>query len=243
MKIGICVVTCDRPNFLKSTLSGLEGPQANERVIVDNGSKTRDEVQQLANVHHYHLIDGKKGSSPQGQNLGLEFLANNGCEAILKSDDDLRYQVGYLTKLVRVFNLHRGEIGAAGGVCWSKETGEILHRRGNIWRTLQGREIRGEEFFRYRLQRSAVIKVRHLHGAYLYDVDTALQLASRAQEVRGYGAFPEYLSRISHREETEFTYLLRAFMNKNLYLVTDDYILDIWPQIFPILAFSFLFAS
>ena len=221
MKVGICIVTCDRPNYLRSTLASLEGERVDWKVIIDNGESTHPEVQEIANRHKCAVIDGNCGNSPQGQNLGLIYFASKGCDVVLKSDDDIRYGRGYVSKLIRVFMLHQTDAGAVGGVCWSKDTADMIHQVGAVWRGSKGAEISGESIGRYRFFKSKVIKMKHLHGSYLYDVKFAMDLAKRTKEIRGGGAFPGYLSKVAFREETEFTYLLWKLMRRNLYLVTD----------------------
>ena len=221
MKTGICIVTCDRIQHLRVAIESLEWRGVYAKVIVDNGGHTGVKVQKLAARYKYGYINGNQSNCPHGQNLGLDYLAEKGCDVVLKSDDDVKYEVNCLPRLVDVFGDRRNRVrmGAVGAAVWSDETEDVLTHRGHNWVDSQGK-VAGENLVRHRFDRKKILKVRHLHCSFLYDVQAALELKAKTLKLRG-GAFPEYLSHVAFREETEFTYLLWAYMKSQVLLATD----------------------
>jgi len=215
MKIGIAITTCDRPNYLLSTINSLKAKSNTERVIINNGSSFSKNVNIVAESNGYAVINGYESNSPHGHNLAFEYLLEKGCEAILKSDDDLTYEPGYLDKLCLVLSKYN-DVAAVSGVCWSDATSEYISYVDGTWRTACGVTINAEQFSMYRFtDTSTMWKARHLTGAFLYRVKDALELRKCTEGLRG-GVFGEYFSRVAGREETEFTLLLRQVLHKDL---------------------------
>ncbi len=216
MKIGVCIVTCgDRPDCLKECVKTVQyNYPLHEMVIVNNGPLLNEKIKGVSCV----ILSGNGGNSPHGQNVGLHYLARQGCEMILKSDDDLIYEVGYLRKLQEVMVREGKEVTAVGGVCWSKNYCDIVkyHKELNSWKTLSGSFIKMDQLGLYRVRNSPRLwTMEHLHGAFLYRVKDALELEKKTILIRG-GAFGEYFSKIACREETEFTLLMKRILGKEL---------------------------
>lgn len=219
MKLGICIVTCDRPQYLSNTLSSLEWKLAAERVIVDNGGHSYGKVKKIAHRYGCEVIDGHCSNCPHGQNMGLKHLASRGCTVVLKSDDDIRYEGKHLSRLLGVYKANRAVVGVVGGVFWSEDTKDVLKFKHGYWVDGEGKKA-GEAVPRYRLDTTRVFQVKHLHCSFLYDVESAMNLKRKTQKLRG-GAFADYLSLVAFREETEFTYLMWSYLNRRNFLVTD----------------------
>jgi len=213
MKIGVSIVTCDRPKYLELCINSLEG-MYDELVIVNNGNQSFQEY--FTRSYGCKWIEGNKSNSPHGQNLGFEYLVNKNCDFILKSDDDLKYLPGYISKLVDVILTYKDEVVAVGGVCWSAPRSEIIHRIGNDWFTPEKKKVT-PQFMMYRIQSPNLISVNYLHGGFLYKVQDALVLREKTKHLRG-GVFGEYFSPIAYREETEFSFLLKVISGKKLIL-------------------------
>jgi len=220
MKIGISVVTCDRPNYLLSTITSLNVDENAERVIVDNGINTRKKVEKIAKKMGYQVLDGKQSNSPHGQNLAFNYLLGKGCDIVLKSDDDLLYEPNYLDNLLSVLLKYGNKATAASGVCWSTSNLEyISYMDKKGFTTTGGIKINTEQFSMYRFTDTSIVwKARHLTGAFLYRTKDALELQKLTKDLRG-GAFGEYFSPVAGREETEFTLLLRQILHKDLLVV------------------------
>jgi len=213
IKVGVCIVTCgDRPEHLKKCIETVGNSLTPyELVVVNNGTLTCDGL-------NCEVLSGGRGNSPHGQNIGLRYLAKKGCTVILKSDDDLVYEEGYLDRLVETLRYNWKGVAAVGGICWSDTHSETVsyNKKDNNWYTQQGVSISGEGLGLYRVVNSPKLwEMRHLHGAFLYKVEQALELEERTKEIRG-GAFGEYFSQIACREETEFTLLLSQLLNQKL---------------------------
>ena len=213
LKVGVCIVTCgDRPDYLKECIETVYDKDLLLKfVIINNGY-------QLLNINDIPILSGDGGNSPHGQNIGLHYLAEQGCDVILKSDDDLKYEPNYLRRLVEVMKDNWEDTAAVGAVCWSHSHSAIVKYSEvyNDWYDQQGKVISGEQLGLYRVVDSPRLwYVRHLHGAFLYKVKDALKLERRTKDIRG-GAFGEYFSQIACREETEFTLFLRQFLHKRL---------------------------
>jgi len=187
-----------------------------EIVVVDNGElMLQSSSLEVAKKYGADYIDGHQGSSPMGQNLGLTHLANKSCEVILKSDDDVRYEKNYVTKLVGTFLKYHP--CAVAGTCWNNDYPRIVtvHGGDGGWYDSQGVPTPRETLIMTRFEDHYVLKMHHLHGAFLYNVEDALKLAQWKRDLRK-GAFPEYFSIIAHREETEFTMCLKHVTGKDL---------------------------
>jgi len=218
MKIGISVTTCDRLKVLRLALDSLGKKQDAVKVIVDNGTNTRKQVEDIAGQLGYHVIDGNKSNSPHGQNLAFEYLLKKGCDAILKSDDDYICEPNYLDYLSFVLAKY-DNVGAVTGICWATPRKEFISFINGDWYTESGARVHGEQFAMWRFKNPTVAwKARHLTGAYLYRVEDALKLREKTKDLRG-GPFGEYFSRVAGREETEFTLLLRQILHKDLLVV------------------------
>ena len=220
-QVGISVVTCDRPVLLKSLLRSFSKERHNcIGVVVDNGSPENvDEVLKIATLYGFHYIHGNRTNSPHGQNLGFYYLAQEGCYAVVKCDDDIRLNHNCLLNLSKKFN-ELSNVGAVGAATWTNTTNTKIRKVADGYKTVNGADVSGECIMMYRHCRSSVIPMRHLHGVFIYSVPAALELAQKTLGLRG-GAFGEYFSHVAHREETEFTYLLREVVGKQLYFVTD----------------------
>ena len=213
MKIGVSIVTCDRLFFLIKCILSL-GDTFDELVVVDNGSERG--VSAITSKYGYDLIYGGKSNSPHGQNLGLHHLAAKGCDVILKSDDDVRYEEGYIKTLLKTWGGHFNEVAAICGTCWSEQHPEIIHRGPDGWYSESGGKVSGECIILDRMKIPVQLEMRHLHGSFLYRVSDALELEKRTLLFGRRGAFPEYLGPVAFREETEFTMCLRQILKKKL---------------------------
>jgi len=187
-------------------------------VVVDNGQDKRRKTKTVVDKYKAGYINGRQTNSPHGQNLGFDYLSKRGCDVILKSDDDLLFEPDYLPKLLEVYEKY-GNVGAVCGTCWDKTTQEFISRTHDLFFSDIGKQVprnKNECIVMFRTEADEVIGMRHLYGAFLYDVKAAIELGRRTKAKRG-GVFGEYYSKVAYREETEFTFLLRAYMGKKLF--------------------------
>lgn len=216
MKIGVCITTIERPVFLEKCVKSLTDSKFDEMVIVNNGA--RDKIKEIRVRHRCDVIDGKGGSGPQGQNLGFEHLMSKGCELILKADDDLEFDPKYIDILTHTFNKYWDTTAIVGGSCWSHHHPEVISRRGDgKWYADRNVPVNGDAIGMCRIRSDKILLMNHLHGSFLYSVDCAFRLRERTKFIRK-GVFAEYLSKVAHREETEFSLCMKQLMEKNLLL-------------------------
>jgi GT2 family glycosyltransferase len=92
-KIGVGIITCDRPHYLKQLLESLEGCKVDEVVVVNDGK----------HIEHFNDCGGKylPGNSalyeqiPQRQGVGkgknriMSLLLEKGCDYIFVIEDDM----------------------------------------------------------------------------------------------------------------------------------------------------------
>jgi len=222
MKLGVSIVTCDRPVYLSKCIESLNLSEMNcPIVIVDNGASnySLDVTKKLAAQMscECYVIDGKKSNSPHGQNLAFDFLVGKGVDFVLKSDDDIEYDKKYLSILLNL--IEKYDIGAVGGTCWSRPRSDILSYSKGRWYNKQGKDYT-KQMFMYRAKPNLVLEMNFLHGGFIYNVKDALKLREITQNIRG-GVFGEYFSPVAYREETEFTYLLKRLLNRKLLFSTE----------------------
>jgi glycosyltransferase involved in cell wall biosynthesis len=215
MKVGACIVTIDRPTYLKKCIESLNRDVISRIVVVDNGFNNCFDICRKLSVDY---INGHNSNSPHGQNLGLEHLRRKGCDAILKSDDDLVYEELYVERLIEAFHQEQNVV-ATGGVCWSNYRPLYAHHEFGKWYDEKGENV-SSQFMMHRLECDSLIVTNYLHGGFLYFVDAAMRVKEMTEELRG-GAFGEYFSRIAYREETEFSFLLKELNNGILLLEPD----------------------
>lgn len=101
-KIGIGLITCDRPEFFKKSYKSLEYNYDVSFVVVDDGSEStvRDLIDFTEDGNtHYIKTKGKEGVAV-AKNKALKYLVECGCEHIFLVEDDIEI----LDK--NVFNLY-----------------------------------------------------------------------------------------------------------------------------------------
>jgi glycosyltransferase involved in cell wall biosynthesis len=212
MKVGVCIVTYNRPDYLEKCIASLSDYY---KLVVINNGVASEKVHSIVKRHSCYLIDGKGSNSPHGQNLGLSFLAAMGCEAVLKSDDDIQYSKNYIQKLLVILKKHPNKVAAVCGTCWSDLHPGFILKCASGWRTEKGEGVAGESIVMFRMRNPVTLSMNHLHGSFLYNVKDAQELAKKTRHVRG-GAFGEYFSQIAFREESEFSFCLKAIQKKEL---------------------------
>jgi glycosyltransferase involved in cell wall biosynthesis len=83
--IGICVSTCDRPDYLKKCIDSLQGVDA-EICICDDGHKKVDKT--VPNNIHILKTKTPRSGVAVNKNLGLKYLLEKGCKYIFALEDD-----------------------------------------------------------------------------------------------------------------------------------------------------------
>ena len=86
-KIGLAIITCNRPDFLNSLLGSIElhGVDINELVIINDGDSV------LGYIKHDYFSLKTSGCIGVGKakNKGLKYLADKGCDYIFVIEDDM----------------------------------------------------------------------------------------------------------------------------------------------------------
>lgn len=85
-KIGIGIITCDRPNYLTSLLNSLNATQVTV-IIVDDGSKPSIEKNNNSSWEVYKTT-GRIGVG-RAKNIALDNLLKKGCDYIFLLEDDI----------------------------------------------------------------------------------------------------------------------------------------------------------
>lgn len=83
-KIGICISTCDRPNYLENCLLSLSGVEA-EICICDDGHK---KAKNIPACFKHLETDHPRSGVAINKNLGLRYLLDKGCDYIFALEDD-----------------------------------------------------------------------------------------------------------------------------------------------------------
>jgi GT2 family glycosyltransferase len=86
-KIGICISTCDRPNYLKECLKSLDNIDA-VICICDDGHNSMEPITP-SSVKYLSTPTPRSGVS-KNKNLGFKYLFNQGCDYIFMIEDDCR---------------------------------------------------------------------------------------------------------------------------------------------------------
>ena len=83
MTIGVAVITCNRPDYLKKCIDSL--PPSDKLVIVNDGERYNSDLY----PNHAHVIQHEKNLGVAGaKNSALKYLMNQGVEHIFIFEDD-----------------------------------------------------------------------------------------------------------------------------------------------------------
>jgi GT2 family glycosyltransferase len=87
-KIGVGIITCDRPEFLKNLLDSINREQANinELIIIDDGNKKA--LYTHPKVNFIHHTSGRLGVG-KAKNLALKDLYDKNCDYFFIIEDDM----------------------------------------------------------------------------------------------------------------------------------------------------------
>ena len=103
MKIGVGIITCNRPDYLRGLLNTLPLTVINELVVINDGKP----------VSGFELPQGTWLDNPvnlgvgKSKNRAMKHLYDNGCEFVFIIEDDM------LIKESSVFHKYIEEIGRA----------------------------------------------------------------------------------------------------------------------------------
>ena len=85
-KVGIGIVTCNRPEFLKNLIDSLEGCKYDELIIINDGDSLPDLDTSLP---HTLLQNEKNINVGASKNRAMKFLLDKGCDYIFTLEDDI----------------------------------------------------------------------------------------------------------------------------------------------------------
>ena len=105
MKLGACVVLYEHAAEKINTYV----PFCTFTVAVDNG----DNSASLPEVLHYISMEGNKGIAA-ALNAGVEYLASQGCDAVLTMDDDSAFPADDAEAILSIVKEKLGEYGIVG---------------------------------------------------------------------------------------------------------------------------------
>lgn len=98
-KIGLGLITCDRPDFFKKSFASVIEHTKNiknfELVVIDDG---KEKIKKIENVKLFYTT-GRSGVG-KAKNLALKYLIQTGCEHIFLMEDDI------VIKDEKIFNLY-----------------------------------------------------------------------------------------------------------------------------------------
>lgn len=200
-KLGIGIPTRDRPERLETCLRAIHAStfQDFQVVVVDNNH--RDPVDPSLSQEvggRLRIMQGDQGYAPQSHNRAL--FALQGCEYVLRLDDDIELEPDALEEMVDTLD-YFPEAVAVGG-CWiGRDTLQPLepHRIEH----LEGRQM-------YRWEDLQLRESPFLHSSWMY------RRAPMVSQGGLYGGLETEMSPIAYREETLASRRLAAFTGKLL---------------------------
>jgi GT2 family glycosyltransferase len=87
-KIGIGIITCNRPMYLKRLAESLLPVIADKVIVVNDGEYNNDWYIASNDAFTYHMTPPKQGVA-KAKNKALKYLLNEGCEYIFLIEDDI----------------------------------------------------------------------------------------------------------------------------------------------------------
>jgi GT2 family glycosyltransferase len=90
-KIGVGIITCDRPDYLKGLLNSLEGSDIDSLCIINDGQPLKEcnvNIKQNKKIYLHELTPQRQGVA-KAKNLALQYLFNNNCDYIFIIEDDV----------------------------------------------------------------------------------------------------------------------------------------------------------
>jgi GT2 family glycosyltransferase len=88
-KIGLGIITCDRPEFLKQVLKSIPFKRIDEVVIIDDGTKPRSGVTLDPHSNLTYLKNEENIGVGRSKNRAMLNLLNKGCTDIFLIEDDI----------------------------------------------------------------------------------------------------------------------------------------------------------
>lgn len=217
MKTGISMITMDRPVYLESTIISLGDISNCEKVLVDNGTTHQKETKAIANKYKFLYIDGHQNNQANSQNITYGILKET-CDYILKTEDDLVYGPNHLSGLEKILD-ERQNVGACSGICWARMRTQYMEYQNGRFGLDDHSAFSPEQLACYRYKNPYLFCARHLHGAILARASVCKELEEKTKHVRG-GIYNAHLSKVSGKEETEFSLLIRQICKKDLVVDT-----------------------
>lgn len=84
-KIGIGIITCDRPHFLKALLKTLEGIDIFELIVINDGNPIND----LDKKTKVYNVDPQRQNVGNAKNIAMRHLLDCNCDYIFTLEDDI----------------------------------------------------------------------------------------------------------------------------------------------------------
>ena len=103
MKLGICITTYNRPQYLKRTLESLNKADLhNAQIIIVDDFSTNYQTLQL--IAKYKVIrNGQNLSIRYSLQVGFDYLVAQGCNVVMNLDADAIVKPDFLTKLLNLY--------------------------------------------------------------------------------------------------------------------------------------------
>lgn len=127
MKIGICIATYNRPEYLKRTLDSLKLANLHnaELIIVDDHSTN---IETVRLINGYRVIRNKRTLSIRHSlQIGFDYLINLKCDVILNIDSDVIVRSDFLTKLIELHKLFPENIVSGFNTLTKGRNGKVRH--------------------------------------------------------------------------------------------------------------------
>lgn len=84
-KIGVGIVTCNRPEFLKNLLASIASCTFVDLIIVNDG----DRINNLPGCNYYLVNNDTNLGVAKSKNIAMQYLLDKGCEHIFIIEDDM----------------------------------------------------------------------------------------------------------------------------------------------------------
>ena len=127
MKIGICLTTFNRPEYLRKTLESLSRADLHNAVliVVDDCSRDKETLRLLAS---YKVIRNERNLSIRySLKIGFDYLIKQGCTVLVNIDSDAIVRADFLTKLIELYGKFPDNIISGFNTLTKSRTGIVRH--------------------------------------------------------------------------------------------------------------------
>lgn len=127
MKIGICITTYNRPEYLKKTLESLNRANLHNSYIFIVDDCSRDITTRKLILKYNHYRTQKTLSIRHTLQIGFDKLISEGCNILLNLDADVIVRKDFLSKLLELYKQFPDHIISGFNTLTKNEYGKVRH--------------------------------------------------------------------------------------------------------------------